>query len=103
MEEIGLDKPLVVKPTLTGHLYPTASSITSTTLPGKTEHFTVSIFSKVYVFATCSVQALKLKLLLLAYRANLLQEMGNLLTPSAVQNRFPCVLCTYFHTMRLKL
>lgn len=48
----------------------------STDLPGKMECFTAYIFQKVYVSVACSVPALNVTSLLLAYQVDLLQEMS---------------------------
>lgn len=68
IEELGLSKPPVVKPSLANHLNP--SSVTNRHfLPGKTDHFFTSIYQKVCV--------LKVMSLLLSYQANLMLEMHN--------------------------
>ena len=79
IEELGLTKPPVVEPSLANHLNPSASSLTGTFLPGKTDRFSASINEKVCVAATCSVWMLDVMSLLLVYQADLMLEMHNLL------------------------
>jgi hypothetical protein len=57
MEELGLDKPPVVEPSLPNHLNPSALSMTGNFIPGKTDRFYVSIYQNIYLSAACSVRA----------------------------------------------
>lgn len=53
IEDLGLGKPLVIEPSLANHLNPSASLLTGTSLPDKTDHFSTSIYQKVYMSTAC--------------------------------------------------
>lgn len=59
MEETDFGKPPVVELSLASHLNPNASATAGTTLPGKMERFTSSLFQKVLVSVAHSVKAIK--------------------------------------------
>ncbi len=63
---------------MANHLHPgrrTALSSTGASLPGKTEHFTTSVFQRVYKSSALAIRALNATSLLTAYQAELLEEM----------------------------
>lgn len=63
------------------HLHPSRQStlaLAGPTLLGKLEHFTVSMYQKVYRSAAQLVKNLNVVTLLTAYQAELFQEMGHL-------------------------
>ena len=82
MKELEIGKPPVVEQSLANHLNLSALLLTGTSLPGKNYHFSASIYQKVYVSTARSVQALNITSLLLAYQANLMLVLHNLLTIS---------------------
>ena len=95
--------PLALKPSLAKHLHPEllASSLTSTSLPGKMERFSSSILQKVYAYPARTVISLNVTSVLMAYQGELLEDMGNFLD-SGMPN--PAVweeFCEY-QTLRLQ-
>lgn len=74
--------PPVVEQSVAYHLHPNhRSTVTQAglALPRKMEHFTASMYQKVYKSAAQSVKNLNVVTLLTACQAELLQEMGHLL------------------------
>lgn len=76
MEELGLGKP-----SLANHLKHSSSSLQAL-LSGKTEHFSMSIYQKVYMSAVRPIWELNVTSILLVYQADLMLEMHNLLAIS---------------------
>ena len=79
MGELGLGKPSVVEPSLANHLKHSSSSLTGTSLPGKREHFFMSIYQKVYMSTARPIWQLNVTTILLVYQTDLMLKMHNLL------------------------
>ncbi len=78
MEGLGLSNPPTVKQSVAHHLHPnrrTTLSSASSSFPGKMEHF-VSMYQKMYKSSALAVRTLNVTSLLMAYQAELLEELG---------------------------
>ncbi|RXN07140.1 rap guanine nucleotide exchange factor 4-like protein [Labeo rohita] len=79
MEGLGLSNPPMVEQSVAQHLHPNRWTTLSSAipfLPGKMEHFTASMYQKMYKSWVLAVRALNVTSLLMAYQAELLEELG---------------------------
>lgn len=86
MEELGLAGPPPVEPSVAYHLHPnqrSAMASATPSLPGKIERFSASIYQKIYRSSAQAVRALNVTTMLMAYQAEILEEMGRQLDSGA--------------------
>ncbi len=79
MEGLGLSSPPMVEQSVAHHLHPnrwTTLLLASPSLPGKMKCFTASMYQKMYKSLALTVRAFNNTSLLMAYQAELLEELG---------------------------
>ncbi|RXN26490.1 putative GAG protein [Labeo rohita] len=74
MEALRFSNPPTVEQSVAHHLHPNRLT-QSPSLPGKMERFTASMFQKIYKSLVLAARALNVTSMLMAYQAELLEEL----------------------------